>query len=74
MTLPSKKPWQSKTLIFNSLCALAACTPELAEALPVLKPLVGEQFYQALTAILLLGNTLLRCMTKVGLALRGDPF
>lgn len=66
----AKPWWQSKTLWFNLVVAVAAA----AEAsVGLLQPLLPINIFEALSFLLVVGNAALRVISKTALALRSAP-
>ena len=62
--MESKKPWQSKTLIFNALLAFVALFSETASTF------IGENQESALLLITVIGNFVLRLFTDKRIELK----
>lgn len=65
----TKAFWKSKTILFNTVAALAAVLPLLEQSLPILQGIIGPDYYQFLSAIVVIGNIILRGITNSGIAL-----
>ncbi|MGQ0621334.1 MAG: hypothetical protein ACT4QA_15655, partial [Panacagrimonas sp.] len=60
--------WKSKTLLFNVVGAAAAVLPQLDQLLPAVQTVLPNHYYELLSAVLVVGNSVLRTITSVGVS------
>ena len=66
----TKPFYESKTLIFNALAAVAALLPLLESSLPQFQGLLPDNYYAILSGAVTVGNIFLRAITSSGLYVR----
>lgn len=66
--------WKSKTILFNTVAAIAAALPQLELSLPLVQAVLPADYYAALSAIVVVGNIILRTVTQMGIAMEDRGF